>query len=64
MHTSSTQDYADLQLAISKSFFGTFSEMNIGDDTDTILTHLKVHLMIYKIEPVVSKNDKDKHKNS
>jgi len=41
-----------------------FQEVNIGSDTDTILTMPKWHLLIHSIELVFSKNDKDKHKNS
>jgi len=44
--------------------FGTFSEMNIGSDTDTILTIPKWHFLIFSIDPMSSKNDKDEHKNS
>jgi len=41
-----------------------FQEVNIGSDTDTILTIQKWRLLIHSIELVFSKNDKDKHKNS
>jgi len=38
--------------------------VNIGGNSDTILTTPKCHILICEIETVFSKNDKDKHKNS
>jgi len=37
--------------------------VNIGSDTDTILTIPKWHLLIHSIELVFSKNDKDENKS-
>jgi len=45
-------------------FFRTFWKVNIGGDTDTILTIRKWYLLAYSIDPVSSKNDKDEHKKS
>jgi len=38
--------------------------VNIGGDTDTILTTPKWYLLIYSIALMYPKNDKDEHKNS
>ena len=53
-----------VQTNVLKLFFRLLFKMNIGSDSDTILTTLKWHFICTTKEASYSKNDKDEHRNS